>query len=200
MVFSTQGGVRKPTAILALSPMYLQVSFRHNPVIRDITAFYSKQTISICRWIWNKVKIYMNDNHIKNRNSESVSGYLTYTYGDKPISKLSRHQKHCVRCALCLAQFVETVKMIEVIRRREPITFTGEVGEQIKIFIEYKKSFRLQKWTLRAYCWYLYPFGQVFNYNIVKFVKRFCPVRWKIDQNIFYCFSRCYYISLILIF
>jgi len=119
----------------------------------------SRQTISIYRWIWNKVKIYMDDNHINTCTSESVSGYLTFIYGDKSISKLSRHQKHCVRCALCLAQFVETGKMIEVIRRREPITFTGEVGEQIKIFIEYKKSLRLQKSTLRAYCWYLHQFN-----------------------------------------
>lgn len=119
----------------------------------------SKQTISIYRWIWEKVKIFMEDNHIKDCTSEAVAAYLIFAYGDKPISKLSRHQKHCVRCALCLAQFAETGKMVEVIRRREPITFTGELGEQIKKYIEYKKSFRLHKSTLRAYCWYLYQFN-----------------------------------------
>lgn len=101
----------------------------------------------------------MDNSHIVNCNTEAVSAYLNITYGNKSISKLSRHQKHCVRCALCLAQFAETNKMVEVIRRREPIVFTGEIGEKMIKYIEYKKSLRLHKSSLRAYCWYLYQFS-----------------------------------------
>src|SRR5688572_12669269 len=119
----------------------------------------SKQTISIYRWTWEKVKIYMENNHIKKCTSEVVSEYLIFTYGDNPISKLSKYRKHCVRCALCLAQFAETGKMIEVIRRRKPIAFSGEVGEHIKKYVEYRKTLRLHQSTVRAYCWYLQQFN-----------------------------------------
>jgi hypothetical protein len=40
MVCSTQGGVRIPTAIFSFVPMYLKASFRHNPAINDIAAYY----------------------------------------------------------------------------------------------------------------------------------------------------------------
>lgn len=40
MVCSTQGGVRIPTSIFSFVPMYLKASFRHNPAINDIAAYY----------------------------------------------------------------------------------------------------------------------------------------------------------------
>lgn len=63
----------------------------------------SKQTIIIYNWIWRKIKLYMESNGIVKFNSMIISDYLNFVYGDKPISQLSHHEKHCLRCALCLA-------------------------------------------------------------------------------------------------
>ncbi|MGE8421864.1 MAG: tyrosine-type recombinase/integrase [Sphingobacterium siyangense] len=124
--------------------------------LRDIGR--SKQTISIYRWIWSRIRAYMVSNNISNCTSGTVTAYLSETYGSKSVSELTHHQKHCYRCALCLAQFAETGKMVEVINRREPIVLTGEFGNLIEQYVEQKKSMRLSEKTLRSYCYYLYRF------------------------------------------
>jgi len=118
----------------------------------------STQTISIYQWIWSRIKEYMESKGLRRCSARTVAAYLSETYGDKAISALTHHQKHCYRCALCLAQFAETGKMIEVINRRETIELTGELGKLIKQYVEYKKSMRLCEKTLRSYSWYLYRF------------------------------------------
>lgn len=102
-----------------------------------------KQTISIYQWIWRRIRVYMESKGIIEFSSGTVTRYLSETYGSKMISELTHHQKHCLRCALCLAQFAETGRMIEVINRRKAIVLTGEFGELIKQYVEYKKSMRL---------------------------------------------------------
>ena len=87
-----------------------------------------KQTISIYLWIWNRIKVYMDCKKLRDFSSQTVTAYLTEAYGDKTISDLTHHQKHCYRCALCLAQFAETGKMIEVINRRQAVVLEGEIG------------------------------------------------------------------------
>ncbi len=124
--------------------------------LRDIGR--SKQTLSIYQWIWSRIKAYMESKGIKQCNSAIVSDYLIGTYGDRSVSDLSHHQKHCYRCALCLAQFAETGRMIEVINRREPIVLTGEFGALIREYVDYKKSLRLCQKTLQSYRYYLYRF------------------------------------------
>src|ERR1700710_2043762 len=97
----------------------------------------SKQTVEIYNWIWKRIKTYMDGNKISSCSAETVVDYIRITYGDQTISILSHHQKHCFRCALCLAQFAETNKMVEIIQRRESVEFTGEIGEQMTQYIEY---------------------------------------------------------------
>jgi len=75
----------------------------------------SKQTVLIYKWIWGKIKVYMTNNHIDSFTSKTITDYLSITYGNKSISELTRHQKHCLRCAICLVQFSETNKMLEVV-------------------------------------------------------------------------------------
>ena len=123
----------------------------------------SKQTVIIYNWIWVKIKTYMTNNHIKRFSPEILIDYLSSTYGNKSISELSHHQKHCFRCALCLGQFAETNKMVEVIHRRETIVLAGEIGELMIKYIELKKSLRLHDKTLRSYSWYLYQFLKYLN-------------------------------------
>jgi site-specific recombinase XerD len=118
----------------------------------------SKQTVEIYNWIWKKIKTYMDRTNISKCNAETIADYVMVTYGNQTISSLSHHQKHCLRCALCLAQFAETNKMVEVINRRERVVFTGEIGEQMIRYIEYKRSMRLQAKTLQDRSWYLYQF------------------------------------------
>lgn len=117
-----------------------------------------KQTISIYQWIWRRIRVYMESKGIIEFSSGTVARYLSETYGSKLISELTHHQKHCLRCALCLAQFAETGRMIEVINRRKAIVLTGEFGELIKQYVEYKKSMRLCEKTLRSHLYYLYFF------------------------------------------
>jgi len=123
----------------------------------------SKQTIIIYNWIWRKIKLYMDNNNIVQCSPTIISEYLNSVYGDKPISQLSHHQKHCLRCALCLAQFAETSKMTEIISRREPMQFSGEIGSLIMQYIEYKRSMRLNDKTLANHSWYLHNFLQYLN-------------------------------------
>ena len=123
----------------------------------------SKQTIVIYNWIWGKIKTYMDYNHVDSFTSNTITDYLSITYGNKSISGLTHHEKHCLRCALCLAQFWETNEMVEVIQRRETIVFTGEIGELMTKYIECKKSLRLNEKTLRGYSWYLYQFSKYLN-------------------------------------
>lgn len=85
----------------------------------------SKQTIWIYKWIWQRIKVFMDARNLKNVNSEIIAAYLIETYGDHQVSTLAKHQKHCYRCALCLAQFAETNKMIEIIHRRDTVVLTG---------------------------------------------------------------------------
>lgn len=118
----------------------------------------SKQTISIYKWIWRRIKVFMDAKNHKNVNSEIVAAYLIETYGDQQVSTLTKHQKHCYRCALCLAQFAETNKMIEIINRREKIVLIGELGKLIERYTEHKRLLRLCDKTLRSYSWYLYRF------------------------------------------
>jgi integrase len=124
----------------------------------------AKQTISIYKWIWQRIKVFMDTKNLKNVNSEIVAAYLIETYGDHQVSTLTRHQKHCYRCALCLAQFAETNKMIEIINRRETIVLIGEFGKLISQYVNHKKLLRLCDKTLRSYSWYLYRF-QTFLYQ-----------------------------------
>ncbi|AMP99741.1 phage integrase [Pedobacter cryoconitis] len=118
----------------------------------------SKQTVIIYNWIWKKVKVYMDNVHIEKCTPKTIVDYLNLTYGDQLIAKLTHHQKHCLRCALCLAQFAETNKMIEIIQRRGVIVLEGEIGGQMKQYINYKRSLRLNQKTLRGYSWYLWLF------------------------------------------
>lgn len=128
----------------------------------------SKQTVTIYNWIWRKVKLYMDSNGIFKCSSKVITDYLNFAYGDKSIFQLSHHQKHCLRCALCLAQFAETGKMIEIIQRKEPLKFSGEIGLLIMQYIEYKKSMRLSNKTLQNHAWYLHHFFQYLNrHNIL---------------------------------
>jgi site-specific recombinase XerD len=124
----------------------------------------SKQSICIYNWRWQKIKVFMDAKNIKNVNSEIVAAYLIETYGNHQVSTLTKHQKHCYRCALCLAQFAETNKMVEIINRREQIVLTGEFGKLISQYVNYKRSLRLCDKTLRSYSYYLYRF-QTFLYQ-----------------------------------
>ena len=124
----------------------------------------SKQTIWIYKWIWQRIKVFMDARNLKNVNSEIIAAYLIETYGDHQVSTLTHHQKHCYRCALCLAQFAETNKMIEIINRRETVVLTGEFGKLIRQYVNQKRSLRLCDKTLRSYSWYLYRF-QTFLYQ-----------------------------------
>ena len=122
-----------------------------------------KQTIIIYNWIWKKIKVYMDKESIEKCTSKTILDYLHITYGDLPISQLTHHQKHCLRCAICLAQFAETGSMVEIIQRREVIALEGEIGEQMKMYIRQKQTLRLNEKTLRAYSWYLYQFWKSLN-------------------------------------
>jgi site-specific recombinase XerD len=123
----------------------------------------SKQTVSIYNWIWRKVKLYMDNNKIVSCTPNTVADYLSITYGNKSISDLNHHEKHCLRCALKLAQFAETNKMVLIINHHEQIVLTGEIGRQMLQYIEYKRSLRLNDKTLRSYSWYLYQFLKYLN-------------------------------------
>lgn len=123
----------------------------------------SKQTVNIYNWIWRKIKLYMDSNGIVKCSSKVIADYLNFIYGDRPVSQLSHHQKHCLRCALCLAQFAEAGKMIEIISRREPLEFPGEIGSLLLQYIEYKRSMRLNDKTLANHAWYLHHFLQYLN-------------------------------------
>jgi len=129
-----------------------------------------KQTIIIYNWIWRKVKLFMDSNGIVKCTSKVIADYLNSIYGDRQVSQLSKHQKHCLRCALCLAQFAESGKMIEIISpRREPLKFTGEIGSLIFQYIEYKRSMRLSIKTLSNHSWYLHHFHQYLSgHNILR--------------------------------
>lgn len=122
-----------------------------------------KQTISIYNWVWKKVKNYMDANHIENCTSGVIADYLNLTYGSLPLSLMTRHQKHCLRCALCLAQFLETNKMIEIINRREVISLSGEIGNQITEYVQSKRSLRLHEKTLRNHSYNLYQLLKYFT-------------------------------------
>ena len=136
----------------------------------------SKQTIDIYNWIWRKIKFYMDSNGIVKCSSKVIADYLNSIYGDRPISQLSHHQKHCLRCALCLAQFAETGKMIEIISRREPLKFSGEIGSLIMQYIEHKRSMRLSNKTLSNHSWYLHHFLQYLNGHAVLTPSQISPL------------------------
>lgn len=136
----------------------------------------SKQTITIYNWIWKKIKLYMDSNGVVKCSSKVITDYLNFIYGDRPISQLSHHQKHCLRCALCLAQFAETGKMIEIISRREPLKITGEIGSLILQYIEYKRSMRLKNKTLSNHSWYLHHFLQYLNGHTILTPSQISPL------------------------
>lgn len=123
----------------------------------------SKSTVSMYNWIWKRIKLYMDKNGIDKLDSTVVHDYLKFTFGEKSISQLTHHQKHWLRCSLCLVQFSETDKMIEIMRVREPLIFNGEIGLTIMQYIEYKKEMRLAKRTLSNFTWYLNQFLQFLN-------------------------------------
>jgi len=136
----------------------------------------SKQTVNIYNWIWRKIKLYMDSNGIVKCSSKVIADYLNFIYGDRPVSQLSHHQKHCLRCALCLAQFAETGKMIEIISRREPLKFSGEIGSLIMQYIEYKRSMRLNDKTLANHAWYLHHFLQYLNGHTILTPSQISPL------------------------
>jgi len=123
----------------------------------------SKQTVIIYNWIWRKIKMYMSDKHIELFTSATITDYLTTVYGNKSMSELTHHQKHCLRCAICLSQFAETNKMVEVIKRREKAALTGQIGLWMTNYLEQKKSLRLNEKTLQGQSWYLYKFLNYLN-------------------------------------
>ena len=117
-----------------------------------------KQTISIYNWIWQRIRAFMDSRGLKRVDSETVASYLIVTYGNRNVSTLSKHQKHCYRCAVSLAQFSETGKMIERTFMGEKVVLTGEIGRVIEQYVAYKRSLRLNEKTLRGHSWYLYRF------------------------------------------
>ncbi len=123
----------------------------------------SKQTVTIYNWIWRKIKLYMDKNKIANCTSKTVADYLSFTFGKKSISDLTHHEKHCLRCALKLAQFAETSKMVLIVNHSERVVLSGEIGRQMIQYIECKRSLRLNEKTLRSYSWYLYQFLKYLN-------------------------------------
>jgi len=135
-----------------------------------------KQTISIYNWIWRRIKVFLDVRNLKRVGSETVAAYLIETYGDKQVSALTHHQKHCYRCALSLAQFAETNKMIERTNRREKIILTGEFGRLIDQYVEHKRSLRLCAKTLRGYSWYLYRFQTYLHQNGVDSPESLSPL------------------------
>jgi integrase len=58
--------------------------------------------------------------------------------------------------------------MIEIISRKEPLKFPGEIGSLIMHYFEYKRSMRLNDKTLAKQAWYLHHFLQYLNgHNIL---------------------------------
>ncbi|WPV67141.1 site-specific integrase [Chitinophaga sp. LS1] len=123
----------------------------------------SESTISMYNWIWGRIKKYMDINKIVHCSSTTVADYINATYGLRPIPSLTHHEKHSLRCALCLIQFAETGRMIEVIRRRECVVLSGEIGNEIAAYVESKRKLRLNVKTLHSYSYYLYQFLKYLN-------------------------------------
>jgi len=53
--------------------------------------------------------------------------------------------------------------MVEIIQRQEVLAFEGEIGLQMKQYVDYKGSMRLNPRTLRGHSWYLYQFLKHLN-------------------------------------
>jgi len=66
--------------------------------------------------------------------------------------------------------------MIEIISRREPLKFSGEIGLLIMQYIEHKRSMRLSNKTLSNHSWYLHHFLQYLNGHAVLTPSQISPL------------------------
>jgi integrase len=66
--------------------------------------------------------------------------------------------------------------MIEIISRREPLKFTGEIGSLILQYIEDKRSMRLNNKTLSNHLWYLHHFLQYLNGHTILTPSQISPL------------------------
>jgi site-specific recombinase XerD len=103
--------------------------------------FYAASTVDDHRSCWRQVRNFMSLNGFLRYDQDVGKQFLNHRFKDRDISKLSFSERHFYKSVKMLTDFHETGQInIPPLPHKNPIVFSGPVGEIINDFIDYKRT------------------------------------------------------------
>lgn len=128
---------------------------------------YSQKTVVGYNWVWKQIRRYMVSTNMVIYDHHVEKMILHHKFGDRSLHELSHSEKHFYNGVRMLAEFQKTGKInLPVLPRKNPLIFSGPIGEIITKFLAYKRDTeRLSNIRLNCYQRNLFNFLVYCNEN-----------------------------------
>ena len=102
-------------------------------------------TLESYSWRWNRLKRFMETHNLQDPTPDVCDTFLLSVYGAKDFSSLSTGDKKLISSIRLLKHFLLTG---EIIPKKAPVIFDGEIGKLMIQYVSYRKSERLSHHTV----------------------------------------------------
>jgi site-specific recombinase XerD len=102
-------------------------------------------TLESYSWKWNRLKRFMETHKLRHLTPDVCDNFLLSVYGAKDFSSLGTGDKKLISSIRLLKHYLLTG---EIIPRKAPVIFAGEIGNLMIQYVSYRKSERLSKHTV----------------------------------------------------
>ncbi len=111
---------------------------------------YSGSRINQYRSAWQRVAAFMKENNLQYYTATVGEAFIYHLIGTRTYEDLDRWEKDIIQCANVLTEFLETgaVKFKRCQKFRD---LHGAVGQTMRSYIEYRKSYGISRGTVEEY-------------------------------------------------
>lgn len=102
-------------------------------------------TLESYSWRWNRLKRFMETHNLRHLTPDVCDNFLLSVYGAKDLSSLGTGDKKLISSIRLLKHFLLTG---EIIPRKAPVIFDGEIGKLMTQYVSCRKSERLSHHTV----------------------------------------------------
>ncbi|KLU63603.1 hypothetical protein CEB3_c00170 [Peptococcaceae bacterium CEB3] len=111
---------------------------------------YSESRISQYRSAWLRVAAFMEENDLTHYSAIVGEAFIYHLIGDRKYDNLDRWEKAIIQCANTLTEFLET-GAVKFRRCKKFRDLQGTVGQTMRDYITYKKSYGISDITVDGY-------------------------------------------------
>ena len=111
---------------------------------------YSNSRISQYRSAWQRVAKFMRENELQCFTATVGEEFIYHLIGDRKYDDLDRWEKDIIQCANVLTEFLET-GAVKYKRCQKFRDLKGDVGQTMRDYITYRKSYGISRLTIEEY-------------------------------------------------